>query len=141
MECTDRIRYNIAIQPEPNTAIQGLKNLQTQYVPKIWQRELVDEIYEVNPKDAEEAARLIALQEGYFVGPSSGAIFHIAQKKANEVKGGVMVAMAPDGGEKYLSTTLCDPVLCLACVRKYGIRCSYSDGTPMSKMVSSDLGL
>jgi len=129
----------IAAQPEPGTAIQGLKNLKTQYVPKIWRRELVDEIYEVNPKEAEETARLITLREGVFVGPSSGAIFHIALKKAREIDRGVMVVIAPDGGEKYLSTTLCDPVLCLACVRKYGIHCSYSNGTPVSKMVPADL--
>jgi len=122
----------IAVQPEPGTAIQGLKDLKTQYVPAIWNGELVDEIHYVNPKEAEEAARLLALQEGIFVGPSSGAIFHVAAKKAREIEG-VMVAMAPDGGEKYLSTTLCDPVLCLACVRKYGIQCSYRDGRPIMK--------
>lgn len=129
----------IGVQPEPGTAIQGLKNLQTQYVPKIWKRELVDEVHEVNPKDAEETSRLITLREGIFVGPSSGAIFHVALKKAKEADRGVMVVMAPDGGEKYLSTALCDPALCLACATKYGIRCSYSDGTPMTKMAISDL--
>ena len=121
----------IAVQPEPNTAIQGLKDLKTQYVPAIWKRELVDEIHYVNPKEAEETARLLTLQEGIFVGPSSGAVFHIAMKKAEELEKGVMVAIAPDGGEKYLSTTLCDPVLCLYCVKKYGIQCSYSDGRPI----------
>jgi cysteine synthase len=129
----------IAVQPEPNTVIQGLKNLQTQYIPKIWRQELIDEIFEVNSKDAEETARLLALSEGIFIGPSSGAIFHIASKKAREIEEGVMVVIAPDGGEKYLSTTLCDPILCLACVKKYGINCSYSDGTPISKIASSDL--
>ena len=129
----------IAVQPEPNTVIQGLKNLQTQYVPKIWSQKLIDEIHQVNSKDAEETARLLALREGIFVGPSSGAIFHVALKKAREIEGGVMVVIAPDGGEKYLSTTLCDPILCLACVKKYGIHCSYSDGTPISKMASSNL--
>jgi len=64
------------------------------------------------------------------VGPSSGAILHVALKKAAEIKSGVMVAIAPDGGEKYLSTTLCDPMLCLKCARKHGIRCSYTDGSP-----------
>jgi len=127
----------IAVQPEPGTAIQGLKNLQTQYVPAIWRRELVDEIYTVSPKDADESARLLALREGIFVGPSSGAIFHIARKKADEIDKGLMVVMAPDGGEKYLSTTLCDPVLCLECVKKYGIRCSYKDGKPILKIASS----
>ena len=123
----------IAVEPKPDTPIQGLKNLETQYVPAIWHRELVDEIHKVHPKEAEDAARLLALQEGIFVGPSSGAIFHIALKKAKEIKKGVMVAIAPDGGEKYLSTTLCDPTLCLKCARKYGIRCAYIDGTPIAK--------
>ncbi len=129
----------IAVQPKPDTVIQGLKNLQTQYVPKIWSQKLIDEIHQVNSKDAEETARLLALREGIFVGPSSGAIFHVALKKAREIEGGVMVVIAPDGGEKYLSTTLCDPILCLACVKKYGIHCSYSDGTPVSKIASSNL--
>jgi len=123
--------YITAVQPEPNTSIQGLKNLQTQYVPAIWKKEFVDEIYTVHPRDAEDTARLLTLQEGIFVGPSSGAILHIALKKAKEVEKGVMVVMAPDGGEKYLSTTLCDPILCLECARKYGVRCSYMDGTPI----------
>jgi cysteine synthase B len=123
----------IAVEPEKGTSIQGLKNLETQYVPTIWRKTGVDEIHAVHPKEAEEAARLLALQEGIFVGPSSGAIFHRALKKAAEIDKGVMVAIAPDGGEKYLSTTLCDPNLCLKCARKYGIRCSYIDGSPISK--------
>jgi cysteine synthase len=129
----------IAVQPEPDTAIQGLKNLERQYVPGIWRRELVDEIYTASPKDAEESARILALQEAIFVGPSSGAIFHIARKKAKEIKRGMMVIIAPDGGEKYLSTTLCDPTLCFEAVRKYGIRCSYKDGKPITKAVATML--
>jgi cysteine synthase len=121
----------IGIQPEAGTAIQGLKDLKTQYVPAIWNPKLVDEIHYVNPKDAEETARLLALQEGIFVGPSSGAIFRVAAAKAKELQNGVLVAIAPDGGEKYLSTTLCDPALCLDCVKKYGIQCSYKNGSPI----------
>jgi len=129
----------IAVQPEPKTAIQGLKDLTTQYVPAIWRQELVDEVYYVHPKQADEAARLLALQEGIFVGPSSGAIFSIAVKKARELEKGLIVAVAPDGGEKYLSTTLCDPALCLDCVKKYGIQCSYRDGRPIMKGDTSAL--
>lgn len=128
-----------AVQPTPNTGIQGLKNLQTQYVPPIWRRKLVDEVFEVSPKEAEESARLLALEEGIFVGLSSGAIFSVARKKAEEIKEGVMVAIAPDGGERYLSTTLCDPVLCVEAVRKFGIQCSYSDGKPITKPVANSL--
>ena len=123
-----------AVEPEKGTVIQGLKNLETQYVPAIWNKQLIDEIYKVHPKEAEEAARLLALQEGIFVGPSSGAIFHIALKKAQEIDKGIMVTIAPDGGEKYLSTTLCDPKLCLKCARKYDIRCAYIDGRPISRL-------
>jgi cysteine synthase len=123
----------VAVQPEVGTAIQGLKDLKTQYVPGIWNEDLVDEVHYVNPKAAEEAARLLALQEALFVGPSSGAIFGVALQKAKELSEGVLVAIAPDGGEKYLTTNLCDPVLCLACVKKYGIQCSYKNGSPIVK--------
>jgi len=108
----------VAVQPEAGKAIQGLKNLETQYIPAIWKPELVDEIYTASPNDAEESARLLALQEGLFVGPSSGAIFYIAKK-----------------GEKYLSTSLCDPALCIEAVRKFGIQCSYKDGKPVTNAV------
>ena len=82
-------------------------------------------------KEAEESARLLALGEGLFVGPSSGAAFNVALKKAKEIDHGVMVIMSPDGGEKYLSTALCEPSQCLECARKYGIKCSYFDGRPI----------
>ncbi len=123
----------IAVQPEAGKSIPGLKNLTTQYIPSIWVAKRVDEIFSVSPKDAEESARLLALQEGLFVGPSSGAIFHIARKKAKEIDKGIMVAISPDGGEKYLSTSLCDPDLCIEAVRKFGIQCSYKDGKPITK--------
>ena len=123
----------IGVQPEVGTAIQGLKDLKTQHIPKIWNPKLVDEIVYVNPKIGDETARLMALEEGIFVGSSSGAIFHVAMQKAKTLKEGVIVCIAPDGGEKYLSTTLCDPNLCVECVKKYGIKCSYRDGKPMEK--------
>jgi cysteine synthase len=123
----------LAVQPKVGTAIQGLKDLKTQYVPAIWNSEMVDEIFYVDPKEADDGARLLALQEGIFVGPSSGAIFHVAMQIANGIDEGLIVALAPDGGEKYLSTTLCDPALCLDCVRKNKIQCSYRDGRPIIK--------
>jgi cysteine synthase len=121
----------IAVQPHPKTPIPGLKNLTVQYTPELWDRKRVDEIHEITLSDAEENARLLALTEGLFVGPSSGAIFAIARKKAQEINNGVIVAMSPDGGEKYLSTELCSPGKCLECAQKYGLVCSYSDGLPI----------
>lgn len=127
----------IGVMPSPSTSVQGLKDYDNQYVPGIWESERVDEVHRVSSKDAEDSARLLALGEGIFVGPSSGAIFHIAMKKAEEVDDGVIVVMAPDGGEKYLSTSLCDPVKCLECARRFGIKCSYFDGMPIEKAVYS----
>jgi len=121
----------IAVAPDPSTPIQGLKNFNTQYVPRIWEPERVDEIHYVTLRDAEESARLLALGEGIFVGPSSGAALHVAFQKGREIDRGLMVVMAPDGGEKYLSTSLCEPSQCLACAQKYGIKCSYFDGRPI----------
>lgn len=127
----------IGVQPEVGTTIQGLKDLKTQHIPAIWNPQAVDEIHYVNPKTADETSRLLALEEGVFVGPSSGAIFRVALQKAKELSEGVIVSVAPDGGEKYLSTTLCDPNLCLECVKKFGLKCSYRDGTPMLKVQSA----
>ncbi len=127
----------IGVAPTPSTPVQGLKNYETQYVPRIWEPERIDEIHHVTSVDAEEASRLLALAEGIFVGPSSGATFHVALKKAGEIDRGVMVVMAPDGGERYLSTALCEPELCLGCARRFGIRCSYYNGRPFDQAYSS----
>jgi cysteine synthase len=123
----------VGVQAEGSGSIQGLKNLKVQHIPKIWQPSAVDEIRYVDPAVADDAARLLALEEGIFVGPSSGAAFYIAKQLAAEIPEGVVVFIAPDGGERYLSTTLCDPNLCVACVKKYCVKCSYRDGEPMQK--------
>jgi cysteine synthase len=117
----------VGVEPDPRTPIQGLKNLEVQRVPKIWDSSRIDEKYTVTLEQAEETARLLALSEGIFCGPSSGAAMRIAMKKAAEVDKGVVVAILPDGGDKYLSTQLCDPQRCLECAKKYKIPCAYAD--------------
>lgn len=116
----------IAVEPESKTPIQGLKNLQTQYVPEIFDSKMIDERHNVNLQTAEETARLLALKEAVLCGPSTGAILHVALEKAKGLANGVMVVMAPDGGEKYLSTQLCDEDKCRDCVSKYKVKCAYS---------------
>jgi len=116
----------IAVEPDSKTPIQGLKNLQTQYVPSIFDSKLMDERHYVNLQTAEEAARLLALKEAILCGPSTGAILHVALEKAKALPKGVIVVMAPDGGEKYLSTELCSEDKCRECVLKYRIKCAYS---------------
>ena len=53
----------IGVEPENGTSIQGLKNLETQYVPAIWKETSVDEIHKVHPKKAEEAGILDLVEE------------------------------------------------------------------------------
>jgi cysteine synthase len=117
----------IAVEPDANTPIQGLKNLETQYVPSIFDKTCIDETHYVKLTDAEETARVLALKEGIFCGPSTGAILHVALDKATQLEEGVMVAMAPDGGEKYLSTELCDIDRCREYIQRNGGPCAFMD--------------
>ncbi len=137
-ECYNPNLKVIAAMPHPKTPIPGLKNFpEVSYTPAIWKPQYVDEIQLVTYDKAEETARLLALKEGLFVGPSSGANMYVALKKAEELDRGVMVVMAPDGGERYLSTPLCSPENCLECARKYAIKCTYIDGRPIEKVAPS----
>lgn len=128
----------VGVAPHEKTPIQGLKNYRIQHVPKIWDPKMLDDVRYVDLATAEETARLLALGEGLLLGPSSGAIIHVALQYAKEMNEGVVVAIAPDGMERYLSTAICEPAQCLKCAIKYGLRCSYSDGRPI---VESDAGL
>ncbi|NOZ02312.1 MAG: cysteine synthase, partial [Deltaproteobacteria bacterium] len=96
----------IGVEPFLNHKIQGLKNLKEAYRPGIFDRGMVDEKVNIADEDAYETSRLLAREEGLFVGMSSGAAAFVALKKASEIERGVIVVMLPDGGERYLSTTL-----------------------------------
>lgn len=53
-------------------------------------------------------AKRLCLEEGIFVGMSSGAAMHAAVEQAKKMEEGMIVVLLPDGGEKYLSTVLFD---------------------------------
>ncbi len=78
------------------------------FVPKVLNRDVIDEIIAVSDEDAFNTARLLAKTEGVFAGISSGAILYAATKIAQkeENKGKRIVAIVCDTGERYLSTTL-----------------------------------
>jgi cysteinyl-tRNA synthetase len=96
----------VGVEPYLGHAIQGLKNLKESYVPGIFDKSQTDEIVHVEDEEAFETARKLARQEGLFLGMSSGAAVAAALRQARELESGLIVAIAPDGGERYLSTPL-----------------------------------
>lgn len=101
----------VAIQPsESFHGIEGLKHLPTAIVPDIYDAGVPDRQLTVETESAFDLARELACSEGLFVGTSTGAAVAAAIKVGHEVAGqdgrAVIVAIAPDGGSKYLSTGL-----------------------------------
>lgn len=85
--------------------IQGIG---ANFIPKNFNKGVVDDVVTVSNEDAILFARELALTEGLFVGISSGAVLASAIKyiKDNELKNKVIVILLPDTGERYLSTEL-----------------------------------
>ena len=75
-------------------------------VPKIYHSEKLDEKMTVEDDPAYEATRLLATEEGIFVGMSSGAAVVGALRIAQKMHSGIIVVILPDKGDRYLSTTL-----------------------------------
>lgn len=82
--------------------IQGIG---ANFVPKILDLDLLDDINTVSNEDAIETTRQLAREEGILVGISSGAAVYVALQWAKKLgKGKTVLAIAPDNGERYLST-------------------------------------
>ena len=96
----------IGVEPNLGHRIQGLKNMSESIVPGIYDPSRLDEKRNVEDDDAFQTARRLALEEGLFVGMSSGAAIWVALKKAAEVNDGTIVVVLPDRGDRYLSTAL-----------------------------------
>ena len=96
----------VAVEPTLGHAIQGLKNMTESIVPRIYQPELLDEKITVQDDEAFEMTRLLAAREGVFVGMSSGAAVAGAVQVARQMTTGTIVAILPDRGDRYLSTSL-----------------------------------
>jgi len=97
----------IGVEPVEGHAIQGLKNMGESIIPEIYERERLDEIITVEDRPAFSVANRLALEEGLFVGMSSGAAVWAALQVAADLSPGeTVVALLPDRGDRYLSTNL-----------------------------------
>lgn len=104
----------VGIEPRLGHKVQGLKNMREAIVPEIYHEKELDEKLTVEDEDAFETARRLALEEGIFVGMSSGAAMAGALQVAKKMTSGVIVALLPDRGDRYLSTSLFRSV-CACC--------------------------
>jgi len=104
----------IAVEPADSAILSGKKpgshqiqGIGAGFIPDILDVDLIDDIIAINNEEARIASRKMARQEGLLVGISSGAAIAAATKIASNCSGNkVIVAIAPDSGERYLSTDL-----------------------------------
>ena len=101
----------IGIEPKDSPLItkgkagsHDLQGIGANFIPKILDLDLVDEVITVSTDDAYEAARILAKKGGLLVGITAGAALHGATKITDKNKN--IVVLLPDTGERYLSTTL-----------------------------------
>ncbi len=106
----------IVIEPKGSPVISGGKpgphkliGAGPGFVPAVLNRDAFDEIVQVTDHDAIRTAKQLAIFEGILVGPSSGAAVWTALKEAKRLgKGKRVLCIAPDNGERYLSSDLFD---------------------------------
>lgn len=89
----------------------GLQGIGANFVPKVLDRSVIDQIMTVTEEAAYAAGRLLVRTEGLLVGISSGAALHAAMELAKrpENTGKTIVTLLPDTGERYLSTPMFQP--------------------------------
>lgn len=96
----------VGIEPVLGHRIQGLKNMKEAIVPPIYHESELSEKVVVEDEPAFEMARRLAIEEGLFVGMSSGAAVAGACEVAKGMSHGTIVVLLPDRGDRYLSTSL-----------------------------------
>jgi cysteine synthase B len=96
----------VGVEPPEGHTIQGLKNMKEAIVPEIYNPKMMHEKVTIEDGEAFETTRLLAAAEGIFVGMSSGAAVAGALRIARQMNSGTVVAILPDRGDRYLSTTL-----------------------------------
>lgn len=94
----------VGAQPAPGSRIPGIRKWPQEYLPKIYDPSHVDEIVQVAQADAEEMARRLAREEGWFAGISAAGACWVALQIARQVENATLVFVVCDRGDRYLST-------------------------------------
>ncbi|HEY5510452.1 MAG TPA: cysteine synthase A [Prolixibacteraceae bacterium] len=100
-----------AVEPQASPVISGgapgphpIQGIGAGFIPKNLDVELLDGVIQVDKNEAFDFTRKAAVQEGLFVGISSGASLAAVAKKLPEIpKGSTVLTFVYDSGEKYLS--------------------------------------
>lgn len=106
----------IAVEPKNSPVLSGgragahkIQGLGSGFIPEIYNPEIIDDVVNVSDEDAYRVTKLIAEKEGILLGISSGAAIHVALEMAKKLgKDKKVLAIAPDGGEKYISMGIYD---------------------------------
>ena len=105
----------VAVEPATSPVLKGgksgphkIKGIGAGFVPKTYDANLIDEVFDVENDQAILAGRQLAQKDGLLVGISSGAAAFAATEiaKRPENKGKTVVTLLPDTGERYLTTVL-----------------------------------
>ncbi|MEO6636718.1 MAG: cysteine synthase CysM [Ginsengibacter sp.] len=96
----------VGCQPAEDASIPGIRRWPAEYLPKIFEPSRVDRIMDVTEHDAISYTRRLAKEEGIFAGMSSGGAASAAMRLAAEITEGIIVFIACDRGDRYLSSEL-----------------------------------
>ncbi|MFC4697267.1 cysteine synthase A [Enterococcus aquimarinus] len=105
---------NVAVQPAKSPVLtggtpagHGIQGIGANFIPGIYDKDVVDEVLDMDEETAYAAARELGKKAGLLVGMSSGGNFAAAKIIAKKLgKGKKVVTVLPDTGERYLSTIL-----------------------------------
>jgi cysteine synthase B len=96
----------IGTQPTEGSCIPGIRRWSPEFLPKIFERNRVDDILDVSEQEARIFTKRLAKEEGILAGMSSGGALSAAVKVAGELDSGVVVFVICDRGDRYLSSDL-----------------------------------